>query len=407
MQQSRLPTTHPTQGTSPGSTVPSRDPQDLLGNAAIQERLRATGGPDRGNPGGSGPAGAPPRPADRTPTGQPAGQPELADVEARWNADASRWEHGTVTYEAIRGEEAIDGFASSDVRQGALGDCYLMAALSSLAQTDPQLLDDAITPAGEAVWRVRLYRREADASFSPHSYTVDNLFPTDGDGNLVYGRSGQHGTQEVGTGRMMYDNPAYNDPLLQMEGEVPDDAPQHEVMRTMPDYGHHELWPSIIEKAYAMHAPRGGIAAQGERAGGYDDIGEGGYSDQAFEALAGRPAARVSTSELGGDALSARIRGALDAGSPLAAGTGGPSEGADTKQLRDGVYSNHAYTVVSLEGDQITLRNPWGRTYRSEDLAADPSLEAGRNDGVLTLSLDDFRATFDTLYIGTARHPVA
>ncbi|MCX5677294.1 MAG: C2 family cysteine protease [Planctomycetota bacterium] len=50
-----------------------------------------------------------------------------------------------------------DGPEYSDIRQGALGDCYFMASLASLAQTDPTALRQMVAPMGDGTYAVRFY----------------------------------------------------------------------------------------------------------------------------------------------------------------------------------------------------------------------------------------------------------
>ena len=52
----------------------------------------------------------------------------------------------------------VDGPEYNDIRQGALGDCYFVAALSSLAVTDPEFIRQMITPLGDGTYAVRFFR---------------------------------------------------------------------------------------------------------------------------------------------------------------------------------------------------------------------------------------------------------
>ena len=148
-----------------------------------------------------------------------------------------------------------------------------------------------------------------------------------------------------------------------------------------------------------------GQKQEGQRAGGYDDIGTGGGSNVALEALTGKPATATDMSALGGSQLSSKISAALAAHEPVAAGTLGTTK-ANAKLLTgSNVYANHAYAVMSLTGQQIELRNPWGETYKDEDLEAHPELKTKDNSGVIQMTLEDFRRQFDTVYIGSAATP--
>lgn len=52
----------------------------------------------------------------------------------------------------------VDGPRYDDVNQGAVGDCYLLASLSSLADTDPNIIKQMIAPLGDGTYAVRFYR---------------------------------------------------------------------------------------------------------------------------------------------------------------------------------------------------------------------------------------------------------
>jgi hypothetical protein len=52
----------------------------------------------------------------------------------------------------------VDGPQYDDIRQGALGDCYYLAALSALSDTDPDLISQAMTELGDGTYAVRFYR---------------------------------------------------------------------------------------------------------------------------------------------------------------------------------------------------------------------------------------------------------
>ena len=344
------------------------------------------------------PPGAPPRPADQAPADQRADQPELADQRPHWDKDIQQWTYEGTRYEAVGGAAVIGGIEASDVRQGGIGDCYLLAALASIAATSPATLDSAITATGPGQWAVRLYARQPDGSFKAFSYAVDNLFPTNAAGAMNYAHSNDRGSTQKPMGSTYVDN-QYNDPLAL----PPPGAAKKENFAELPDPDFHELWPAIIEKAYAMHSPALGMDKQGQRVGGYDDIGQGGGSNMAFEALTGQPASQAAMSDLGGDSLLVAIGAALRAGTPVAAGTPGTDKGSVETLLAGGaVYGHHAYSVMALHGAQIELRNPWGKTYQDSDLDADPALKSKDNSGALSMGIETFRKNFDSVYFGSA-----
>jgi len=56
----------------------------------------------------------------------------------------------------------VDGPQYDDIRQGALGDCYYLATLASLSDTDPNLISQAMTELGDGTYAVRFYRDGAE-----------------------------------------------------------------------------------------------------------------------------------------------------------------------------------------------------------------------------------------------------
>jgi hypothetical protein len=63
----------------------------------------------------------------------------------------------------------------NDTRQGALDDCYFLAGLSALAETDPGLIQQSIVALGDGTYAVRFFSG-ATASF----YRIDAQLPTNG-----------------------------------------------------------------------------------------------------------------------------------------------------------------------------------------------------------------------------------
>jgi hypothetical protein len=336
------------------------------------------------------------KPAEKVVADQPQNEPELAKVIPYWDKDKKVWMYSDIQYREIKGTAVIDDISTRDVRQGMIGDCYLMAALISLAATNPLAIQSAITADGPGKWKVRLYAKQPDGSFKAVIYSIDNMFPTSSPGGMAYGHSNQMGTKQKSMGWTYVDN-QYNDPLvlLDAENKIPRGAPMKENFVEVPDEDNRELWPAIIEKAYAMHAPVIGMKQEGLRTAGYDDIGQGGGSHNAFEALTGKPATQADMSSLGGDMLLA--------GAPVSAGTPGSEKKRNEKFIAgSNIYGNHAYAVMSLKGLEIELRNPWGSTYKSMDIEEHPELKSKDDSGVIKLTLDEFRMQFDTVYIGAA-----
>lgn len=77
------------------------------------------------------------------------------------------------------------------VKQGGLGDCYLMAAVISLVDRDPQFIQDMMLDKGDTV-TVRLFEvsiaKDGTQSFKAKYFNVDKSIPKNPDGKDAYAR---------------------------------------------------------------------------------------------------------------------------------------------------------------------------------------------------------------------------
>ena len=78
------------------------------------------------------------------------------------------------------------GPSLQDVRQGELGDCWLMASLGELALRAPKDLRNMFIYNGDQTWTVRFY-----VNGQPTYVTVDRYLPTNGAGQYIYANMGQ------------------------------------------------------------------------------------------------------------------------------------------------------------------------------------------------------------------------
>jgi hypothetical protein len=218
-----------------------------------------------------------------------------------------------------------DAVDAADVQQGRMGDCHLLAPLAALAST-PQgraLLRGAIVEnrndKGEVVsWTVTLHKPEPHllwkTTFRDVSVTVD--------GPYVVGHAVPRG-----------------------------------------ENGQSEVWPAIMEKAYAQYA------------GGYDKIANGGRPTDAIAVLTGQEATYHSLGWLGrwlggydGDDLRADLaNGKIVVLSTRAVFEGQGRPGAANGRAAPdahGLIEDHAYFVTgTTERDGrlfVKMGNPWG-----------------------------------------------
>jgi uncharacterized protein YaiE (UPF0345 family) len=151
----------------------------------------------------------------------------------------------------------------NDTRQGALDDCYFLAGLSALAETDPGLIQQSIVALGDGSYAVRFYRGST-ASY----YRIDGQLPTSGG------------------------SPAY-DQL------TPNGA----------------LWVALEEKAFAQFR-------SGQNS--YSSLAFG-WMDEAYTAITGASYSMQYTTSSTANALAQSMANSLAAGHAVTAGSNNPS----------------------------------------------------------------------------------
>jgi hypothetical protein len=219
----------------------------------------------------------------------------------------------------------LDEVEPSDVLQSGLGDCYLLAPLIAMANvpegraTIKAAIAERSIEAGTPVYTVTLHRRDPilQDSFVPVQVTVSGVYA--------------HGQAE------------------------PRDAGEL-----------HEVWPAVIEKAYAQYL------------GGYNQIARGGSVAFAMETLTGKPA-EVIVLEPPLGPVTSLVQTALRALRIMPSGPGYAAHrlksDLDTHKLvvfvshpvlavpnERGVSGFHAYAVVGMQdgadGPVVKVRDP-------------------------------------------------
>ena len=247
-----------------------------------------------------------------------------------------------------------DGIKATDVKQGYIGDCYFAASMSAVAGKNPDAIRNAIKDNKDGTFAVRFFELDWQGKKSAHTETVDADLPHDGE-MPAYAKSA-----EVVAGQQWM-----------------------------------ELWPSILEKAYAAWK------------GSYDAMGHGGVAGDVMTALTGNPSAQTATAGVGeADPLWQKMLKASQAGKPMTAGTGG-EEDERYKDPKAGVYGWHAYTVMGVEETKdgaktnrsVTMRNPWGKRRRNSDAEAVGDTDNNTAQGVFKLDWAEFRRLYDNVTI--------
>lgn len=223
-----------------------------------------------------------------------------------------------------------EGPVASDVKQDALGDCYFVATLASVARQRPDFIRNTIS-----------YDK-------PSQHFVVRLF--DMHGKVQYIHVTQH---------ELADN------IARQGGSRMDNTGKDQ-----------RAWPAVFETAYAKmfdSNPKDGLLE------GYNKVAHGGWPKDAMMAITGftgdelkfvvnPPLSRAQATEL----LGSRVARALklkkfvtlwsipetDNRTQIAKLAGAPIE-------QDGLVDNHVYSVISMTqaahgGWTVNLRNPWG-----------------------------------------------
>jgi len=244
---------------------------------------------------------------------------------------------------ALIDESSEGDLTYDDVEQGAIGDCYLVAALSAVLFTDVDryVRDGLIREVQDANGQVTGFAvRFYDAWGTPQDIAVDADLVRK-DGKALYARS--------------------------MDTDSSD-----------------EEWAiSLIEKAYA------------EWHGGYEKIGNGGYAGDMMQALTGSNASWRTIKYLSDSSILDGIADAIEDNRAVVAGTFGEDEEVDYSGTN--IYANHAYSVLGAGendgGPFVTLRNPWGEVEPAGN---------GEDDGIFDLPLAEFRRLYQGLTFGGA-----
>lgn len=231
----------------------------------------------------------------------------------------------------VQGEGDSHAIDPHDVKQGALGDCYLIAGMAAVARANPQAIQDAIKDNGDGTFDVTLYlRRTRYSSPMAVTKTIDARLAVKSAGRPLYAGIGDTNGDEV------------------------------------------ELWTALIEKTVAQHKES------------YDLISGGNINGQGFvfagvsEMLTGERQNYMRTDGMDEDESLLYIAFALEDKAPIVASSRNLKDDEElTREAnRHNVYWNHAYAPesVDLDARTVTLQNPWGSSH-VQDLPVDKFLQ--------------------------------
>lgn len=238
---------------------------------------------------------------------------------------------------APKGELFVNGVSDDDPIQGAVGDCYFVSGLASMAHVQPDVIEKAI-------------RANADGTYTV-TFHKDSFLG-------LFQRDAKKTVEVTVTAEMPTKN-----------GQTPLYASGRDKT---------ELWPMLMEKAWAS------LQGSYTRA-------ESGSPVTVWQALTGRAGAMTSNALESEGSLFRKISIALAEHRPVASTTTLRSNSEATT----GLARQHVYSVLGTterEGQRfVTVRNPWGNTEPGSD---------GKNDGVFQMTIGDFKKRFGLTFFG-------
>jgi Calpain family cysteine protease len=233
---------------------------------------------------------------------------------------------------AQKGEGDANAFSPNDVNQGSIGDCYFLASLIGVANTNPNLIKNAIKDNGNGSFTVKLYTASEEGAWfwKKKVFTPTNV--------ILY-------------------------PTFPISVDAKDDAnanassnPAHAHGGDKDAKGNTELWVRLVEKAYALML------------GSYKKLGSGGFGADALEVLTGKP----YKEEVLGKSSKERIIEMYKNKQPIELGTTKTMINALTGDLKkfameNSIVGGHAYAVMYADESKIRVRNPWGKNARNAE----------------------------------------
>jgi len=232
------------------------------------------------------------------------------------------------------------------VVQGSVGDCYLMCAMASLANCNPQAIKDMIRDNHDGTYTVRL----PGAPSEPITVTT----PTDLE-LILYAGGGRYG-----------------------------------------------VWPAVLEKAYGQYRNNHKLFFQNK--GPASEGGDGGGRlREGLKAMTGKDSQFILIEQRSESQLAQLLQGAINDGRPVV--VSGHVKNSLRGAMKDGqplvtdgneVDGLHGFSVLGYDPETriVTIRNPWGTvgTMKSQCGAREDS-----DDGVFQLTLGDFKRNFTAL----------
>jgi hypothetical protein len=220
------------------------------------------------------------------------------------------------------------------VKQGGLGDCYFISAVSSKASQDPQSIKNMISANDDGTYSVKLPGRDEIKINSPTDTEI-----------ALFSGAGDNG-----------------------------------------------LWLSLLEKAYAESENNSSWFFKKDIP--QDAIGNDGYLKEGIRAITGNDADVDITFFTTYDTTRNKLEDAMNKKAVITAGI---YEGfLEEDKSNEGLAGDHAYTILNYdrEKDEVTVRNPWGHTDFADSVFR---YHDYNNDGTFKMSLEKFDKYFSII----------
>ncbi len=251
-------------------------------------------------------------PANLRYKGQTAGNLSAGSSSTLLNNLVDKWFLGTdepalttsqLTYQTTTGNLFNGTPSRADARQGALGDCYFIAAVATIADVNPAAVRNMFVDNGDGTYTVRFYSIQ---NGMPDYVTVNRRLPAQYNGALGYSGYGLSVTSTTTT-----------------------------------------VWIALAEKAYAQWNETGNEGRDGTNR--YAAI-EGGWMGYVNAQVLGTASSNYSLASTNKQTLIT----ALSSQKAVTIGT--------NTSVSAGLYGSHAYLVTGYNSstDTFQLHNPWG-----------------------------------------------
>ena len=230
---------------------------------------------------------------------------QLNNLVEKWflGSDLPTLTSSSLSYQVVSGS-LFNGTPSRDnMKQGQLGDCYFIASLGSIANSNPTAVSNMFVDNSDGTFTVRFYASNGVADY----VTVNRRLPTYNSSVLAYSGMGSQISSAANT-----------------------------------------LWIALAEKAYAQWNATGKSGRNGTNT--YASI-EGGWMGAVNAQVLGYGSNNYSFDSNGQTALIA----ALGSNKAVTLGT-------NSNALAGGLVGGHAYVVAGYNSSTqtFTLANPWG-----------------------------------------------